>query len=70
MPLLEKINGVYHYGDWRIQYAPKPIPDFSRDWDYWHDDYDGAEDSNDDRAGSAASPDACIEEIEEIMSDD
>jgi hypothetical protein len=27
-------------GGWHIKYNPKPIPDRSHDWDYWHDDCD------------------------------
>ena len=26
---------------WSITHNPKPIPDFSHDWDFVHEDYDG-----------------------------
>lgn len=43
------------YGDWYIQYNPPPIPTRACDWQFWHGDFDGAPDANDNRSGSAAS---------------
>ena len=64
------------YRGWWITYDPPPIPVRTCDWQYWHDDYDGApmygdEGPADNRCGSAASEadaraeiDAWIEENE------
>lgn len=53
---------------WRIQYEPKPIPvACGVDWDWWHDDYDGAPDSGDRRAGCARSLQAAKDEIDELI---
>jgi hypothetical protein len=35
-------EGVVSYRDWRITYDPPPIPVRNCDWQFWHDDYDGA----------------------------
>lgn len=32
--------------DWHIERNPKPIPDRRHDYDFWHDDYDGADGGN------------------------
>lgn len=49
-----------------IEYNPKPIPAACGvDWDWWHPDFDGAEDSKDTRCGSAASVMDCIAAINE-----
>jgi len=58
------------YGNWHIQYDPPPIPVRHWDWQFWHDDYDGAPDSNDNRSGAAASLDAAKAEIDEREADD
>lgn len=42
-------------GTWWITYDPPPIPIRSHDYQFWHDDYDGAPDSGDTRCGSAPS---------------
>ena len=55
-------------GDWNIQYNPKPIPDRRFDYDFWHDDYDGA-DGNDVRYGNAKSEADAMEKILEIQDD-
>ena len=52
------------YRGYRITYNPKPIPTRQFDWDFVHQDYDGAEDANDHRAGSSASLEACKDEID------
>lgn len=54
------------YGDWHIQYNPPPIPVRNCDWQFWHDDYDGAPDAFDNRHGSAASPEDAKMEIDMI----
>lgn len=51
---------------WHIQYSPKPIPTDKFDWDFWHDDYDGAPDAKDHRCGSAPSLFEAMEAIREI----
>lgn len=57
------------HGSWTIQPTDPlpPIPcwrEFA--WSYVHDDFDGAPDGNDNRCGHAASPEACLSEIEEL----
>ena len=59
-------NQRQRYRDYTLLFIPKPIPDRRHDWDFWHDDYDGAEDAHDPRCGTAASPDECRSEIDEI----
>ena len=54
------------YGSWTIEYDPKPIPTRKFDYSFWHDDYDGAPDSFDNRAGTAASIDEAKLEIDII----
>ena len=51
---------------WWIKHEPKPIPSREFDWHYWHDDYDGAPDSGDDRCGAASSLAAAILAIQAI----
>lgn len=48
-------HGVTHYGPWRVYFDPPPIPTRNCDWHFYHDDYDGAPDSCDQRHGSAPS---------------
>lgn len=62
---------IPYRGYW-IEYDPPPIPSRAHDWQWWHDEYDGAPDSHDHRYGSSASLeeakaeiDAQIEEAEE-----
>ena len=57
------------YRNYTIEYYPPPIPTRQFDFQFVHDDYDGAEDSNDRRAGHAESPAACREAIDEIEDD-
>jgi hypothetical protein len=59
----------FRYGPWRIERADWNRPHASVDWDWWHEDYDGADDANDHRCGSAASLEACIDEIHEWEDD-
>ena len=61
------------HGKWHIYYDPPPIPYRTMDWSFYHDDFDGAPDSNDRRCGSAESVEGCIREIdlmEEEMNDE
>lgn len=53
-------------GDWHIYFEPPPIPCRNSDWHFYHDDYDGAPDANDMRAGHAESYEGCLREIAEI----
>lgn len=53
---------------WRIERNPKPIPDRRHDWDWYHVDYDGTPDSNDNRCGTASSATDAIRQIQEITS--
>lgn len=64
-----KGESVNRYGPWRIAPADwlRPSPAF--DWDWWHEDFDGAEDAGDHRCGSAASLPDCIEAIHEWEDD-
>ena len=53
---------------WNIELNPKPIPDRSFDYDFWHDDHDG----DNGLSGSAASFDDAVQDIlriEEINND-
>lgn len=54
------------YRGYHIQYDPPPIPIRNADWQFHHDDYDGAEDSRDPRCGFAASEAECREQIDWI----
>lgn len=60
--LLRSSTG-WRYGLWNIEAANWTRPHPSVDWDWWHDDFDGAPDANDHRCGSAKDRDACIEAI-------
>ena len=57
------------YRGYSISYDPPPVPGRQFDWQYVHKDYDGAEDAGDNRAGSAASWDACLSEIDDLEDD-
>lgn len=54
---------------WHIEYNPKPVPIRGIDWEYTHDDYDGAPDADDYRYGSAATPELCRADIEVGIAD-
>lgn len=56
-------NPIWH-GKWRIFLGH---PEYGRQfaYEFVHDDYDGAPDANDNRAGHAESVEACREEIDE-----
>jgi len=55
---------------WNIQLDPKPLPTASLDVDYWHEDYDGAPDSHDHRAGNVASIAEAKAAIEEYIEEE
>jgi len=57
------------YRGYKITYWAKPIPDRKYDYDFVHDDYDGAEDSNDNRCGSGESITDCARKIDEYWED-
>ncbi len=50
---------------WNIEYYPKPIPDFRFDYDFYHDDYDGADGGNG-LSGTASSVEDAMRQITEI----
>lgn len=59
------------YRGYHIYYDPPPIPVRTCDWHFVHDDYDGAPNDYDEgpadhRCGSAASEQACREEIDAL----
>lgn len=52
---------------WHIQLNPKPIPDRSHDFDYYHDDYDHCSiEGGNGLCGTASSRDDAIEQILEL----
>jgi hypothetical protein len=55
------------YRGYTISHWAKPIPATSFDYDFSHEDYDGAPDSGDRRCGSGASVEDCKEQIDEII---
>lgn len=59
----------WRYRDYTIEHDPPPIPTRNCDYQFWHDDYDGAEDSNDRRCGYAASVEDCKAEIDWLEDD-
>lgn len=58
------------YRGYHIYYDPPPIPIRTMDWHYYHNDFDGAEDSGDNRCGSAASEEACRAEVDMLEDDE
>lgn len=57
------------YRNWWITYDPPPIPVRTCDWQFWHDDYDGAPDAGDSRCGHAPSLEAAKAEVDFMESD-
>ena len=54
---------------WHIRYNPKPIPSKKFDYDFWHDEYDYADDTGGNGlAGNAESVDDAINQINDIES--
>lgn len=58
-------EGIEGIDGWHIEYDPKPIPDRSHDYNYWHDEHDGAIDGNH-LCGTAGSVEDALEEINEM----
>ena len=54
------------YKNYTISHDPKPIPLRSFDWDFSHDDYDGAPDGNDIRCGNGANIEDCKQQIDDM----
>tara|TARA_R110000851_G_scaffold2989_1_gene12104 strand:- start:11 stop:406 length:396 start_codon:yes stop_codon:yes gene_type:complete len=51
---------------WKISLNPKPIPLRDFDYDFWHDDYDGADGGNG-LCGAASSIAEAVNQIKQIM---
>ena len=56
---------VEQYRGYNITYWAKPVPTRAWDYDFAHEDYDGAPDSGDHRCGNGASVEDCKEQIDE-----
>lgn len=63
------MNDRIEYRGFIITYDPPPIPTRSYDWQWMSDDYDGAPDSTDTRAGRSASLDEARADIDEWWAD-
>jgi len=50
---------------WHVEYNPKPIPNRNFDYDFWHDNYDGADGGNG-LAGTSANENDVLQQIVEI----
>jgi hypothetical protein len=61
-------NPIWYREKWRIYLGDGWHP--STQYAYSHDDYDGAPDAKDHRAGYAESVEACKKEIDELMEDE
>lgn len=55
-------NAPIWYGKYRIYHN---TIGFGGKWHFSHDDYDGAPDSNDNRAGEGDTVEECLEQIQE-----
>lgn len=55
---------VEKYRRYEISYWAKPVPTRVWDWDFSHEDYDGAPDSGDHRVGAARSLAEAKEQID------
>ena len=58
---------MVRYRNYIITYDPPPIPTRACDWQFAHQDFDGASDSGDNRAGSAASLDDAKDQIDDMI---
>jgi len=58
------------YRGYHIYHDPPPIPIRTHDWQWYHDDYDGAPDGNDHRCGSSGSLEAAKADIDEQIEED
>ncbi len=54
------------YNGYKIAYETKPIPTIDHDWNFSHEDYDGAPDSGDTRCGTASGLKDAIQQINEL----
>ena len=68
-PIERGQHGATIYGPWRIHYDPPPIPARCWDWQWAHDDYDGAEDAGDSRSGACATFADALNECDEWEDD-
>ena len=57
------------YRHFIIRYDPPPIGSRGADWQFVHEDYDGAEDSGDHRCGYGSSEEDCRRQIDEMIED-
>lgn len=57
------------YGNWTIAYNPPPIPARNCDWQFSHNDFDGAEDAGDTRYGTAGSLIDAMFQIDDMEGD-
>lgn len=67
-PLTEDGDG-WRYGPWHLHPYDGIALHPSSDWQFYHEDYDGAPDANDTCAGTAADRDGCIAAIHEWEDD-
>lgn len=58
-------GGNWIYRNFHIVFVYPPIPIRTMDYGYYHDDYDGTEDANDNRFGHGASIADCVKQIDE-----
>ena len=58
-----------YYRGFEISYSIKPIPSRGFDYDFVHEDYDGAPDSGDRRCGNGSSLEDAMDQIDEILDD-
>ena len=61
---------VEEYRGYTITYWAKPVPTRAWDYDFSHEDYDGAPDSGDHRCGNGASVEDCKEQIDDLIEDE
>jgi len=57
---------MVQYRNYTIVYDPPPIPTRACDWQFVHNEFDGASDSGDHRGGSAASLAAAKAAIDDL----
>ena len=68
--LIEAEPQRQEYRGYIITYDPPPIPTRSCDWQFYHEDFDGAPDAFDYRSGFARTAQECRDEIDALISDD
>jgi hypothetical protein len=66
MPILYPVQ----YRGYTIEFDPPPIPIRTCDYHYVHEDYDGAPDAIDNRAGSSGSMTEAMMEIDDLIADE